>query len=274
MPIDLAHTATLTTLPTPLEEAPRLSLELGAPILVKRDDLTGLGLGGNKVRKLDYLMRDALDRGARAVVTAGGAQSNFARMTAAAATRLGMACHLVLAGDPPARETANIMLDRMFGAELEFAGTHDWAALNERVRALASSLGADAYPMPIGGATPVGSLGYVGAAQELLGQLAEPPDWVVHASSSGGTQAGLLAGLPGSVRVRCRAFVPLRPSSARERTPSRQDRHRHLRQPQLNMMGARAVASVRANSSRVRTWHGQIVISGFGSLSRPPRGSI
>ena len=217
-------TAQLTTLPTPLEEAPRLSAELGARILIKRDDLTGLGMGGNKVRKLDYLMQDALDHGAETVVTAGGAQSNFARMTAAAATRLGLACHLVLSGDPPARETANIMLDRMFGAELHFAGTDDWTALNDEVKRLAGELGPKTYPMPIGGATPVGSLGYVAAARELLAQMPEPPDWIVHASSSGGTQAGLLAGLPASVRVLgidvARPPVPLTTTVARlaERT--------------------------------------------------------
>ena len=191
----------LAWLPTPLDEAPRLSAELGLRILIKRDDLTGLALGGNKARKLDYLMRDAIEKGCDTVVTAGGAQSNFARMTAAATARLGMKCHLVLSGDEPARGSGNILLDRLLGAELHFAGTDDWDALWAEVRRIAADIGPNAYPMPIGGATPVGSLGYVAAADELLAQMDAPPDWIVHATSSGGTQAGLLAGLPREVRV-------------------------------------------------------------------------
>ncbi len=191
----------LSYLPTPLDDAPRLSAELGLRILIKRDDLTGLAMGGNKARKLDFLMRDAVEKGCDTVVTAGGAQSNFARMTAAAAARLGMACHLVLTGDAPAHESGNILLDRLFGAELHFAGTNDWDALWDEVKRIAAGIGPKAYAMPIGGATPVGSLGYVAAADELLSQMDTPPDWIVHATSSGGTQAGLLAGLPREVRV-------------------------------------------------------------------------
>ncbi len=197
----------LSHLPTPLDEAPRLSSELAPSatgslrILIKRDDLTGLAMGGNKARKLDYLMRDAIEKGCDTVVTAGGAQSNFARMTAAAAARLGMACHLVLSGDAPAHDSGNILLDRIFGAELHFAGTDDWDALWAEVKRIAAGIGPSAYPMPIGGATPVGSLGYVAAADEILSQMDAPPDWIVHATSSGGTQAGLLAGLPREVRV-------------------------------------------------------------------------
>lgn len=199
--LPLAHT------PTPLDEAPRLSAALsgmaGATlrILVKRDDLTGLATGGNKARKLDFLMRDAIDRGCDTVVTAGGAQSNFARMTAAAAAKLGMACHLVLGGDEPARYSGNLVLDRLFGARLHFAGTGNWDVLEAEVRRIAGEIGGHAYPMPIGGATPVGALAYVHAADELLAQMPEPPDWIVVADGSGGTHAGLLAGLPASVRV-------------------------------------------------------------------------
>lgn len=170
-------------------------------VRVKRDDLTGLALGGNKVRKLEYLVADAQRKGCHTLVAAGGAQSNFARMTAAAAALLGLHCHLVLAGARPPRDSGNLVLDRLFGATLHFAGSGDWRVLEERVAKLASEIGSGAYPMPIGGATAVGALGYVVAAEELLAQAPEPPDWIVLADGSGGTHAGLLAGLPASVRV-------------------------------------------------------------------------
>lgn len=193
--IPLAH------LPTPLDEAPRLSDALGIELLVKRDDQTGLALGGNKARKLEYLVADARARGCHTLVAAGGAQSNFARMTAAAAARLGMACHLVLGGRAPERAGGNVVLDRLLGATLHFAGSADWRALEEGVAKIAQEIGPASYPMPIGGATAVGALGYVFAADELLAQMPTPPDWVVLADGSGGTHAGLLAGLPAQVKV-------------------------------------------------------------------------
>jgi D-cysteine desulfhydrase family pyridoxal phosphate-dependent enzyme len=191
----------LTSLPTPLEEAPRLSEALGARILIKRDDLTGLAMGGNKVRKLQYLVADAIDKRCDTLVTAGGAQSNFCRMTAAAAAKMHMACHLVLGGDRPARASGNIMLDELFGAQLHFTGSEDWAVWTAEAKRLAGELGPSAYYMPIGGATPTGALSYVYAAEELLAQMDAPPDWIVLALGSGGTHAGLLVGLPSSVRV-------------------------------------------------------------------------
>lgn len=191
----------LAVLPTPLDEAPRLSEALGLRVLVKRDDLTGLALGGNKVRKLEHLVADARGRGCDTLVAAGGAQSNFARITAAVAAKLSMRCHLVLSGRPPERRSGNLVLDDLFGATLHFAGSGDWRILEEGVAKLAAELGAGAYPMPIGGATAIGALGYVLAADEILAQLGEPPDWIVVADGSGGTHAGLLAGLPASVRV-------------------------------------------------------------------------
>lgn len=191
----------LAQLPTPLEEAPRLSEVLGARILVKRDDLTGLALGGNKARKLEHLVADALAQGCDTLIAAGGAQSNFARMTAAAAARAGMRCHLVLGGDAPERPTGNLVLDRILGATLHFAGSSDWRVLEAGVEKLAHELGRTAYPMPIGGATAVGALGYALAADELMSQLADPPDWVVLADGSGGTHAGLLAALPARVKI-------------------------------------------------------------------------
>ena len=189
----------LSVLPTPLDEAPRLSEALGGRVLVKRDDLTGLAMGGNKARKLDHLVRDAIEKGCDTLVTAGGAQSNFARMTAGAAARLGMKCHLVLSGEAPDRDSGNLVLDRLFGAELHFAGSNDWTVLEAEVARIAAEHGARAYAMPIGGSTPVGALGYIECADELMAQLSSPPDWVVCAASSGGTLAGLHAGLPASV---------------------------------------------------------------------------
>jgi D-cysteine desulfhydrase family pyridoxal phosphate-dependent enzyme len=191
----------LAHLPTPLEEAPRLSTALGARILIKRDDLTGLALGGNKARKLEYLAGDAISKGCDTLVTAGGAQSNHARMTAAAAARLNMACHLVLGGVEPSEFTGNLVLDRLFGAQIHFTGTDDWTVWQREVKRVAAELGPKAYAIPIGGSTPTGALGYVQAADELMSQMRDAPDWIVVASSSGGTQAGLLVGLPSTVRV-------------------------------------------------------------------------
>jgi D-cysteine desulfhydrase family pyridoxal phosphate-dependent enzyme len=191
----------LASLPTPLEEAPRMSESLGARVFIKRDDLTGLAMGGNKARKLQYLVADAVEKGCDTLVTAGGAQSNFCRMTAAAAAKMRMRCHLVLGGDRPSRSSGNIMLDELFGAELHFTGTDDWAVWAEQAKRLAEELGRNAYYMPIGGATPTGALAYMHAAEELLSQMQEPPDWIVLADGTGGTHAGLLVGLPASVRV-------------------------------------------------------------------------
>jgi D-cysteine desulfhydrase family pyridoxal phosphate-dependent enzyme len=191
----------LAHLPTPLDDAPRLSESIGARILIKRDDLTGLALGGNKARKLEYLVRDAINRGCDTLVTAGGAQSNHARMTAAAAAKMKMRCHLVLGGARPQHLSGNLVLDDLFGAELHFTGTDDWNVWQSEVKRLARELGPKTYPIPIGGSTPVGALAYIHAADELMQQMPQPPDWIVVATSSGGTQAGLLAGLPPSVRV-------------------------------------------------------------------------
>ena len=197
----LRNKISLAQLPTPLDEAPRLSEALGVRVLIKRDDQTGLALGGNKARKLEYLVADAVQRGCDTLVTAGGQQSNFARMTAAAAARRGLGCHLVLGGHEPARYSGNLILDRLLGPELHFAESDDWRVLEERVRQLAAELGPRAYPMPIGGATPTGALAYVAAAEELMTQVERPPDWVVVADGSGGTHAGLLVGLPPAVRI-------------------------------------------------------------------------
>jgi D-cysteine desulfhydrase family pyridoxal phosphate-dependent enzyme len=196
----------LAHLPTPVESLDRLSEWLGGPrLLVKRDDLTGLALGGNKARKLELLCAEALAAGANVLVTGGGSQSNHARMTAAAANRLGLACHLAVAGDAtPKAPSGNLLLARLLGAELHFTGTRDYYAAEAAITDLAARLAADGhrpYAIPIGGASVTGVRAYLEAADELLGQLDAPPDWVVVADGSGGTHAGLLAGLAGRTRV-------------------------------------------------------------------------
>jgi D-cysteine desulfhydrase family pyridoxal phosphate-dependent enzyme len=162
-------------------------------LYVKRDDLTGLAFGGNKTRKLEFLMADARAQGARTVLTTGAIQSNHCRQTAAAAARLGYECVLILAGEAPDRATGNVLLDRLFGAKIV------WVEHSERDRALkraysdALAEGKQPYLVPYGGSSPIGAAGYALALQELLDQGLQP-DWIVFASSSGGTQAGLVAG--------------------------------------------------------------------------------
>lgn len=190
----------LATLPTPLERGP--ALPGGSRLWIKRDDLTGLGVGGNKARKLEFLCADALRSGARSLVTVGAAQSNHCRMTAAAGAVLGLDVHLVLSGDRPESPAGNLLLSSLFGAQLHFTGaraTH-WGELEIASEALVQELAADGsspYAIPMGGSTPIGSLGYVAAFLELMAQLDErrlSPAAIVHTSSSGGTHAGLVAG--------------------------------------------------------------------------------
>jgi L-cysteate sulfo-lyase len=194
--------------PTPLEPLPRLSAALGGPtLLVKRDDCTGLALGGNKTRKLEFLVADALAMGTDTLVTAGSVQSNHCRQTAAAAARHDLRCELVLArkvasNNPEYERTGNVLLDRMFGAALNFVGRDaDFPTELEIVAHAVRERGRHPYVIPIGGSTAVGALGYVACGQELLRQAADlgvAIDAVVHCSGSGGTQAGLLNGLAGS----------------------------------------------------------------------------
>lgn len=185
----------LALLPTPLDECP-VPLPGGARLLVKRDDLTGLGLGGNKARKLEALCTAAIADGCDVLVTVGGAQSNHCRMTAAAGARLGLPVHLVLGGSAPAEAAGNQLLMSLFGASLHFAGSHDWVDMTVASERLAEELtagGATPALIPIGGSTPVGASAFAGAYAELLEQVADV-DAVVVTTSSGGTHAGLLAG--------------------------------------------------------------------------------
>ena len=181
-------------LPTVVEDLGRLSGQFGGPrLLIKRDDQTGLAFGGNKTRKLEFLVAEALAQNARMLMTAGAMQSNHCRQTAAAAARFGLRCRLVLAGEPPEKATANFLLDQLLGAEVV------WTSWDQRVQALqeafeaAQKAGEDPYLVPYGGSSPAGACGYVFAIEEMLNQGLRP-DWIVFGSSSGGTQAGLVAG--------------------------------------------------------------------------------
>jgi D-cysteine desulfhydrase family pyridoxal phosphate-dependent enzyme len=188
----------LAHLPTPVEDLSALSTKLGGPrLLVKRDDQTGLALGGNKTRKLEFLLGEALAQHADVVITAGAAQSNHCRQTAAAAARAGLACHLVLGGQPPDVPNGNVLLDRLLGAQIHWTGPE---RRGERLGEVAASLraqGRHPYVVPYGGSNAVGAMGYVAAMEELSAQLAashQRVDGMVFASSSGGTQAGLVVG--------------------------------------------------------------------------------
>lgn len=189
--------------PTPLEHLPNFSASLNGPdIWIKRDDCTGFALGGNKVRKLEFLMAEALAKKATVIVTAGGTQSNHVRQTAAAASCLGMACHCVLERvrtDDLYEQNGNALLDRLFGAVPRYI--HKDADMDAAIAGLAAELtaaGETVYVVPVGGSNALGALGYVACAFELSAQFREQgvhPGLIVLASGSAGTQAGLLVGL-------------------------------------------------------------------------------
>jgi len=187
-------------LPTPLEDLPTLSQQLGGPrILIKRDDLTGLATGGNKTRKLEFLMGEAQQQKADVVITAGGIQSNHARQTAAAARKLGMDVILVLRGERPSEINGNFLLDEIFGAEFRFVDPTQ-VELNEEMARIAQELremGRTPYVIPSSGSIPLGTLGYVNALIELIDQANQMRVKIDHlfVSGGGGTQAGLCLGV-------------------------------------------------------------------------------
>jgi len=193
----------LARTPTPLEPLPRTSEALGVEVLIKRDDLTGSELTGNKVRKLEYLLAEAQDQGADTVITCGGEQSNHCRATAMAAVRAGLACRLVLRvadpANPPATE-GNILLDRLAGARLRWISRPDWARRTAIMADEAERVAAEGgrpYVIPEGGSNATGSWGYLACAAELAAELAAlppRPTTVVYAAGSGGTGAGLVMG--------------------------------------------------------------------------------
>lgn len=182
-------------LPTPIEELPRLSAALGGPrIFVKRDDQTGLAFGGNKTRKLEFLVAEAQAQGAKMLISAGAMQSNHCRQTAAAAARFGLDCVLVLNGQHPKKPTANLLLDHLFNANVVWVTERkDRDAVLQHTYEQALAGGNQPYLVPYGGSSPTGALGYAFAVEELV-QQGLKPDWIVFATSSGGTHAGLTLG--------------------------------------------------------------------------------
>ncbi len=192
----------LATLPTPLDELPRLSNELGIRVLLKRDDLTGFALGGNKVRKLEYLLADALAKNSDMLITGGvGPQSNHARITAAAARRAGLDVILIFFGEAPVEVNGNLLLDQLLGAEIRYAGTQDRDETERLILSITNDLKAQGrrpYAIPVGGSTALGCVSYLAAVGELLEQLdalAMNPDYLFITTGSCGTHAGILAGV-------------------------------------------------------------------------------
>ncbi len=200
LPVELPRFR-LARLPTPLHDAPRLARAIGVSrLLIKRDDLTGFAGGGNKVRKLEFLIGDALAKGADTLIAAGGPQSNAVRTAMVAARVAGLEPIAMLYGAPPPTREGNLLLDVLAGARLVFTGRQDRASTEPAAEALAAELraaGRRPYVLPRGAATPVGDAAYVEASAELAVQLAEmgvDPEAIVVASGSCGTQAGLIAG--------------------------------------------------------------------------------
>ena len=188
----------LARLPTPLEEMPRLSKFLGGPNLwIKRDDLTGIAFGGNKERKTEFVMADAIRKSADVIITTGASQSNHAMATAAAAKKLGLKVVLVLRGKEPQEYDGNLLLDHLFGADIRFVQV-GWQQVLPEMGKVAEELkkeGHKSYIVPGGASYPTGAVGYVNAMLELINQAEEANlniNYIVHASGSGGTQAGLI----------------------------------------------------------------------------------
>ena len=182
-------------LPTPVEALPRLSEIWNGPrLLIKRDDQTGLAFGGNKTRKLEFLLAEAREQGAKTLITGGALQSNHCRETAAAAARFGFECILVLTGDVSGQPSANLLLDQLFGAQIVYvADRKDRDKVLQQTFDDAAEGGMEPYLVPYGGSNPTGALGYAFAMKELMEQNVSA-DWIVFATSSGGTHAGLVLG--------------------------------------------------------------------------------
>lgn len=192
----------LANLPTPIEKLARLTKYLDGPeIFVKRDDLTGVGLSGNKVRKLEFVLARAFEEGADTVITCGGVQSNHARATAVCAARLGLKSHLILRGEPQVPADGNLLLDRLVKAKIDYISPEEYSKrideiMHEKADEL-KSVGQKAFVIPEGASDELGAIGYVQATQEILNQLEEKNlnfDHVICATGSGGTQAGLIIG--------------------------------------------------------------------------------
>jgi L-cysteate sulfo-lyase len=254
----------ITHSPTPLEPMRRLTERLGGPNLwIKRDDCTGLATGGNKTRKLEYLMADALAQGADTVITQGATQSNHARQTAAIAARLGLQCHLILEDrtglrDNDYRQSGNVLLDLLFGAQLSEVGAG--TNMDEAMARLAERLRGDGrkpYVIPGGGSNAIGALGYVTCALELAEQANNAGlaiDLLVTATGSAGTQAGLVAGLEGA-----RTGIPVLGIGVRAPKAAQEDRVFLLAAQTaelLNVAGAVTRETVVANCDYVGDGYG------------------
>ena len=187
--------------PTPIQKLENVSRRFGANVYLKRDDLTGLGLGGNKVRKLEFLLADAKAQGAEVVFTTGGAQSNHAMLTAAAANRLGMKPILILKKRGVTARRGNQLLEHLMGTDVRFLDTDSYDDIYAEMDRVGEALGVPYYKIPCGGSNALGSLGYVACAEEIAGQGMRF-DHLVCAEGSGGTMAGLALGaklfLPGT----------------------------------------------------------------------------
>ena len=256
--IRLAH------LPTPLEHMENLSRALGGPeIWIKRDDCTGMSSGGNKTRKLEFLMAEARAQGADIILTQGATQSNHARQTAACAAKLGLACHLLLEDrtqktDHDYVDSGNVLLDQLHGASIEcHAANPDMNAMMAKVAERMKSEGRKPYSIPGGGSNTTGALGYVNAALELVQQANEMGlriDHIVHATGSAGTQAGLIAGLAG-----IRSGVPLLGISVRAPRERQEENVFNLATATASLCGAAgavARSDVAANSDYVGSGYG------------------
>ena len=198
MQLDTLPRFHLTEFPTPIHYLGNLTKKYKGPTLyMKRDDLTSLGMGGNKTRKLEFLIGEALEMGKDTLVTAGGIQSNHCRLTAAAAKKAGLDCHLVLNGTEPKVPNGNLLLDKIFGAKIHFCDRKDRDEMLFQVADKLAKNDKNPYVIPVGGSNSIGSVGYVNAMLELKLQLKDldiTPDAIVFATSSGGTQAGLTLG--------------------------------------------------------------------------------
>jgi len=194
--LELPSSIPFAPTPTPCEELPNLRRLLGcrARLIVKRDDAIAFAFGGNKVRKMRFVAAQAQSAGADTLITTGSLQSNHARVTAAAAAKLGMRCVLVVNGVRPVQAKANVLLDQLLGADIRYIASREERTREmERAADDVRKQGGVPFVIPLGASTPLGASAFVAAIDELAGQI-EPPDVIVHASSSGGTQAGLVAG--------------------------------------------------------------------------------
>jgi D-cysteine desulfhydrase family pyridoxal phosphate-dependent enzyme len=192
--IPLSHT------PTPCHRLNHISDQYGVEIFCKRDDLTGFGFGGNKSRKLELLVAEAMEHHCDTIVTSGGIQSNFCRITAAAGAYTGLSVHLLLGGKEPDKFTGNLILNKLLGATCHFIESDNWQEWEEETQRITQDLeaqGRKVFPIPIGGSVPMGALAYTMAFIEIMEdqeRMGLSFDHIIHASGSAGTQAGLVAG--------------------------------------------------------------------------------